>query len=132
MSVHGHRSKKTLVRLGMEVGLCERGVSEVMGAGMSGTVLGANMNSLAPGTQAEGRLPAGSRWNHSLQALCPSPLHAFCQFLRTILPTMCCPISTVYALCPLLDCNLHEDRDFCLFCLHLSLPRQRALLCLRL
>ena len=60
MSVHGHRSKKTLVRLGMEVGLCERGVLEVMGAGMSGMVLGANMNSLAPGTQAEGRLPAGS------------------------------------------------------------------------
>lgn len=60
MSVHGHRSKKTLVRLGMEVGLCERGVSEVMGAGMSSMVLGANMNALAPGTQAEGRLPAGS------------------------------------------------------------------------
>ena len=132
MSVHGHRSKKTLVRLGMEVGLCERGVSEVTGAGMSSMVLGANMNSLAPGTQAEGRLPAGSLWSHCSQALCPSPFHAFCQCLRTILPTVCCPISAVNALCALLDGNLHEDRDFCLFCLHLSLPRQRALLCLRL
>ena len=95
-------------------------------------VLGANMNSLAPGTQAEGRLPAGSFLEPLLANLCPSPLNAFCQFLITMLPTMCCPISAVHALCPLLDCNLHKDWDFCLFCLHLSLLRQRAPLCLRL
>lgn len=54
----------------MEVGLCERGVSEVMGAGMISTVLGANMNAIAPGTQAEGRLPAGS----FLEPLLANPL----------------------------------------------------------
>lgn len=115
VSAHVHRAIKNLVGLEVKVGLwnreCQRGWELEWAPEFHWQIL----TPWSHCTQVEGRLSPCPFWHHFSRSLIhPSSIYSFSCSLITTLPTIYFPYFPCLSLCPPLDCNLHEDRDFCL------------------